>query len=69
MQNVKISFISVIIESKFLTFIEARVAQRKSLWSQGREFEPRVGLHVVSLSKVLYSNLLVSTQVYKWVPA
>ena len=32
-------------------------------------FKPRVGPHVVSLSKSLYSNLLLSTQVYKWVPA
>ena len=36
---------------------------------EGCEFEPSVGLRVVSLSKILYSNLLLSTQVYKWVPA
>ena len=36
---------------------------------QGREFEPCVDPRVVSLNKILCSNLLLSTQVYKWVPA
>ena len=38
-------------------------------WSQGREVEPRVGPCVVQVRETLYSNLLVSTQVYEWVPA
>ena len=38
-------------------------------WSQGSEFDPCEDLRVVSLSKTLYSNLLLSTQVYNWVPA
>ena len=38
-------------------------------WSQGREFESRMGPLVVSLSKDFYPNLPLSTQVYKWVPA
>ena len=38
-------------------------------WSQGCKFEPCLCLHVVCLSEALYSNLLLSTHVYEWVPA
>ena len=34
-------------------------------WSQGCDLEPHVGPRIVAL----YSNLILSTQVYKWVPA
>ena len=54
--------------STYIITLEARVAQHSALnsWSQGCEFEPYVGLCVVSLSKALYSDLLLSTQVYNW---
>ena len=37
--------------------------------SQGHEFELHVNMRVLSLSKALYSNLPLLTQVYKWAQA